>query len=92
MQFKIIVGIIIIVAVLGWLFLFGPLVAPQTAVMIGDVNGDHKVNCDDISITESLLGKTPGQYPFADVNANGVVDQEDINMIRSQLPSGIVCN
>ena len=49
----------------------------------GDVNGDGKVDVDDVNIViDIILGNaTIEQYPNADVNGDGKVDVADVNAI-----------
>jgi hypothetical protein len=61
-----------------------------TAV-VGDVNGDGRVDCTDLAIVKASYGKRTGQAGFdsrADVNRNGVVDIADLALVSRQLPIG----
>ncbi len=65
-----------------------------TAVIPGDVNGDGRVDCTDVSIVKTAFGKRTGQAGFdarADVNSDGVVNIADLAFVLKQLPSGTVC-
>jgi hypothetical protein len=60
----------------------------------GDVNGDGKVNCDDVAIVKASFGKRKRQTGFdprADVNNDGVVDVRDLAFVSRQLPAGTRC-
>jgi hypothetical protein len=62
--------------------------------VLGDVNGDGKVNCADVSILKSSFGKTTGQVGYnlaADLNNDGTVNVLDLFIISRQLPAGTVC-
>jgi hypothetical protein len=57
---------------------------PITVRILGDINGDGKVNGKDISIAAKAFGTKPGDprwNPDADVNGDGKVDGKDITMI-----------
>jgi hypothetical protein len=61
----------------------------------GDVNGDSKVNCADMSIVEASFAKSAGDLGFdlrADVNRDGVVNIIDLSTVLTQLPAGTVCH
>lgn len=49
----------------------------------GDVNGDGKVDVEDINIAIDIIleNTTADSYPAADINGDGKVDVEDINAI-----------
>lgn len=70
---------------------------PDTRTLIGilgDVNGDGLVNCNDLKIVKLSFGKKTGQAGFdprADVNNDGVVDVKDLATVSRQLPIGTVC-
>jgi Dockerin type I domain len=62
--------------------------------VLGDVNGDGLVNCEDVSIVESSFGKSTGQVGFnsaADLNNDGTVNILDLFIVSRQLPAGTVC-
>ncbi len=62
--------------------------------IFGDVNGDGVVNCQDLSIAGSIVGKRTGQpgfQPTADLDHNGVIDIRDISAISRLLPAGTHC-
>jgi hypothetical protein len=62
--------------------------------VLGDVNGDGKVDCADVSILKSSFGKSKGQAGFnsaADLNNDGTVNILDLFIVTRQLPAGTVC-
>jgi hypothetical protein len=64
------------------------------AQMPADVNGDHKIDCADITIVKASLGKAGGQTGFdfrADVNHDGVVDVRDLAIVTQKLVPGTKC-
>jgi hypothetical protein len=61
---------------------------------MGDVNGDSRVNCTDLSIVKASFGKISSQIGFdprADVNKDGVVNILDLSIVAKGIPSGTVC-
>lgn len=62
-----------------------------TIRLVGDVNGDGAVNCDDLSIIKAALGKRTGQPGFdarADLKKDGVVDARDLSAETQRIPGG----
>jgi len=62
-----------------------------TIRLVGDVNGDGAVNCEDLSIIKAALGKRTGQAGFdarADLNKDGVVDARDLSAETQRIPGG----
>lgn len=62
--------------------------------MPGDLNGDLKVDCSDITIVKAAYGKNATQTGFdsrADVNFDGVVDIRDLSLVSQRLPAGTRC-
>jgi hypothetical protein len=62
--------------------------------IFGDVNGDSVVNCQDLKIAGSVIGKRTGQpgfFPTADIDGNGVIDIRDISAISRLLAVGTHC-
>jgi hypothetical protein len=58
------------------------------APLVGDVNGDGKVDYKDVQIVKAALGTTagmPGYDPRADVIRDGVVDDQDLQAVLEQL-------
>jgi hypothetical protein len=54
------------------------------APLVGDVNGDGKVDYADVHIVEAAMGTTagmPGYDPRADVIRDGVVDSADLHVV-----------
>lgn len=65
-----------------------------TIRLVGDLNGDGAVNCDDLAIVKASMGKRTGQAGFdarADLNRDGVVDLRDVSAENQRLPIGTVC-
>ena len=66
----------------------------STGSLLGDVNGDGKVNCADVSIVKSAFGKRTGQAGYnvaADLNNDGTVNILDLFIVSRQLAAGTVC-
>ena len=62
--------------------------------VVGDVNGDGVVNCQDLTAAASSVGKRSGQpgfLPTADIDLNGVIDIRDIAAISRLLAAGTRC-
>jgi hypothetical protein len=63
--------------------------------LVGDLNEDGSVGCDDIAIVKASFGKKvgqPGFDPRADVNGDGVVNVLDLSFVARQLPEGTTCH
>lgn len=61
----------------------------------GDLNGDSKVDCSDLSIVKSAFGKSTGQPGFdarADVNFDGFINIRDLAFVSQKLPAGTLCH
>ena len=72
----------------------GLLTSFTTYLNPADVDINGHVDCLDLSIVKSSLGKvfgSPGFNPRADVNKDGVVDVKDIAFVASELPAGSSC-
>ncbi len=52
---------------------------------VGDLNGDYRVDQDDIAIVEAALGQTSDEAPAADLNGDGTVDQQDLDRVTADL-------
>jgi hypothetical protein len=66
----------------------------KTGSLVGDVNGDGVVNCEDLAIVKASFGKKAGQpgfNPAADVNGDGVVNVLDLALVSKQIPAGTTC-
>jgi hypothetical protein len=62
--------------------------------ILGDVNGDGKVDCTDLAIVKASFGKKTGQPGFdprADLNGDGVVNIIDLSIVTKQLPANTTC-
>jgi len=60
-------------------------VFPAQAIL-GDVNGDGKVDVKDIGIVARAFGSTPSDprwAPAADLNGDGRIDVRDISIVAS---------
>ena len=60
----------------------------------GDVNGDGKVDCTDMSIVQASFGKRLGQPGFdsrADTNHDNVVNVFDLAYVSKHRPKGTSC-
>ncbi|MBL8209397.1 MAG: hypothetical protein JNK87_01725 [Bryobacterales bacterium] len=60
----------------------------------GDVSGDYVVDCLDVNLTKSLLGKRRGTALYnhiVDINKDGIIDVRDLAVVSGQLPSGTRC-
>ncbi|MGC2657072.1 MAG: dockerin type I domain-containing protein, partial [Bryobacteraceae bacterium] len=67
----------------------------STGSVLGDVNGDGKVSCADVSIVKSSFGTHTGQVgynPAADLNNDGTVNILDLFIVSRQLAAGTVCH
>lgn len=67
---------------------------PAVVVIPGDLNGDGRVDCNDLGIVKASFGKRSGQSGFdprADVNGDGVVDVRDLATVARNLPAGTKC-
>ena len=71
--------------------LVGLLAQPAIA---GDVNDDLRVDCVDVRLVQSVLGKRtadPGYDARADVNHDGIIDIRDLSFVSQRLPAGTRC-
>lgn len=63
--------------------------------VLGDVSGDGRVDCADVSLVKSSFGKRVGQAGFilaADLNNDGIVNILDLFIVSRQLPAGTTCH
>jgi hypothetical protein len=61
-------------------------------IMLGDLDGDHRWTANDLKILDAFL-KDPFAYPdsaanLTDMNQNGMIDPEDIDLLRRLVASG----
>jgi hypothetical protein len=64
------------------------------AAIAGDVDDDLRVDCVDVRLVQSVLGKRtgdPGYNARADVNHDGIIDFRDIAFVAQHLPAGTRC-
>jgi len=57
-----------------------------SVTILGDINGDFKVNLTDLVLLANAYGSQPGQAkwnPNADINGNGVVDLSDLVLLAN---------
>ncbi|QNA88539.1 hypothetical protein G4G28_08640 [Massilia sp. Dwa41.01b] len=62
--------------------------------LVGDVNRDGRVDCDDLGIVRASFGSRPGSGKFnpnVDLDVNGVIDVRDLAIITRLIPAGTVC-
>jgi Dockerin type I domain/Cohesin domain len=67
---------------------------PLPGTVLGDVNGDGKVNCADMAIVKADFGLRVGEAGYnsrADVNQDGVINILDLAIVARQLPPGMTC-
>jgi von Willebrand factor A domain-containing protein 7 len=65
------------------------------SVLLGDVNRDGVVNCDDLNLVKMSFGKQVGQPAFntaVDLDNNGIIDIRDLAVVARQVPSIMKCN
>ena len=64
-------------------------IAPETAVIVGDVNQDQVVTASDVTeLYNYLLNNSTTYYNTSDVNGDGVVTAADITAVYDVLLSG----
>jgi len=54
------------------------------SALIGDLNGDGKVDMKDVAIVAKAFGSTPGDPhwdPVADLNGDGKIDMKDVAIV-----------
>ena len=65
-----------------------------TVVLRADLTGDGQVDCADLAIMRSLIGKRvgdPGFDPRADFNNDGVIDVRDLAYVANRATVGVRC-
>ncbi len=65
-----------------------------TVVLRADLTGDGQVDCADLAIMKSLIGKRvgdPGFDPRADFNNDGVIDVRDLTYVANRATVGVRC-
>ena len=68
---------------------------PLAGVVLGDVNGDGRVDCTDLALVRAAFGKSTGQPGYdarADMDRNGKIDVYDLAFVSRRLPPGTNCN
>ena len=66
----------------------------RSNAVLGDLDGDGKVNCADVAIVRRAFGKRLRQAGFdsrADTNRDNVVNVRDLAYVSRALPRGLVC-
>lgn len=58
-----------------------PITVPMLTTLIGDVNGDHIVNAQDLALVSSSWLATGTNA--ADVNSDGIVNSQDLALVSS---------
>ncbi|NLL94770.1 MAG: hypothetical protein GX224_03310 [Thermoplasmatales archaeon] len=91
----IIAGVIILVAGMGAAFYLiqgeGEIIdVPPTGselTIYGNANGDKTIDSNDVRIVERVLNNEDGytleNYPLADANNNGEIDEEDLTIVKA---------
>ena len=65
-----------------------------TVVLRADLTGDGQVDCADLAIMKSLIGKRvgdPGYDARADFNNDGVIDVRDLAYVANRATVGVRC-
>jgi hypothetical protein len=65
------------------------IVFPSSGI-VGDVNGDGVVNCQDLMALKLAFGThtgDPGFLPTADIDGNGVIDVNDMIAVTRRMTS-----
>jgi hypothetical protein len=65
-----------------------------TKTVPGDVNGDGRVDCEDVAIVKAAFGTKIGNPRFdskADINGDGVIDIRDLSFVAQRLSAGTKC-
>lgn len=85
-----IVAVIVVAAVgIGWIFLSDDsssgITIEAALPVYGNANGDDRVDSEDVQIINEIIigNKTFEDYPLADANYDGIVNNDDILYVRS---------
>jgi hypothetical protein len=65
-----------------------------TTILLGDMNGDGKVDCADLGVVAASYGASTGLQGFnawADLDHSGVINIVDLEFVAQQLPRGLTC-
>jgi hypothetical protein len=63
-------------------------------VLLGDVNRDGKINCDDLGLVSVSFGAKTGKSAFnpsVDIDNNGIIDIRDLAVVARKVPAGTKC-
>ncbi len=63
-------------------------------ILVGDLDANGSVGCDDLTIVKAAFGKKAGQPGFdprADVNGDGIINVLDLSIVARLLPAGTTC-
>jgi hypothetical protein len=66
----------------------------RASLLDGDLNGDERVDCADVAVVKTALGKRLGEVGYnawADINADGIVDSRDVTLITKRLTRRVTC-
>jgi trimeric autotransporter adhesin len=80
-------------AVLASLLFLAADGAPRR-INLEDVNRDGVINCDDVAMVRTALGRARtqrGHDEQVDVNGDGVIDIRDLAAIARRMSAGAVC-
>lgn len=78
-----------------WISIAAVYPTPPSCPCNGDLNGDGVVNLLDVAIVIGKIGCPVGtgdpQCDASDINCDGVVDQQDVNLIQCHVATGSPC-
>ena len=52
---------------------------------LGDVNMDENIDVLDVVLTANIILNLDDPSPYADLNQDGTIDEEDINLLIDQI-------